>query len=98
MACGFLAKDDILTVATCYFENLLVVTLLFTLRTIHEGGKIELTWMMKVCSTIKGNYSTLYQPDYIDFEYYFSYKEDLRNVGFSKSCFELPYFKERLKI
>ena len=39
----FLAKDDILTVAPAIFEKFAGRELIFTLRTIGEGGKIELT-------------------------------------------------------
>ena len=64
----FLAKDDILTVAPAIFEKFAGRELIFTLRTIDEGGNIELT-DDEYISTIK-EISTIYQPDYIDFEYF----------------------------
>ena len=62
----FLAKDDILTVAPAIFEKFAGRELIFTLRTIGEGGKIELT-DDEYISIIK-EVSTIYQPDYIDFK------------------------------
>ena len=67
----FLAKDEVLTVAPAIFEKFSGRELIFTLRTIDEGGNIELT-DDEYISTIK-EISTIYQPDYIDFEY-FSHK------------------------
>ena len=65
--------------------------LIFTLRTIGEGGKIELT-DDEYISIIK-EVSTIYQPDYIDFEY-FSHKDrfeemlDFPNLVLSYHNFE----------
>ena len=39
----FLAKDEVLTVAPAIFEKFAGRELIFTLRTIDEGGNIELT-------------------------------------------------------
>ena len=87
----FLAKDDILTVAPAIFEKFAGRELIFTLRTIGEGGKIELT-DDEYISIIK-EVSTIYQPDYIDFEY-FSHKDrfeemlDFPNLVLSYHNFE----------
>ena len=87
----FLAKDDILTVAPAIFEKFAGRELIFTLRTIGEGGKIELTDDVYI-SIIK-EVSTIYQPDYIDFEY-FSHKDvfeemlDFPNLVLSYHNFE----------
>ena len=87
----FLAKDDILTVAPAIFAKFAGRELIFTLRTIGEGGKIELT-DDEYISIIK-EVSTIYQPDYIDFEY-FSHKDrfeemlDFPNLVLSYHNFE----------
>ena len=87
----FLAKDEVLTVAPAIFEKFAGRELIFTLRTIDEGGNIELT-DDEYISTIK-EISTIYQPDYIDFEY-FSHKNrfeemlDFPNLVLSYHNFE----------
>ncbi|GGE33630.1 type I 3-dehydroquinate dehydratase [Streptococcus himalayensis] len=68
----FLPKGEILRVAPAIFEKFAGRELIFTLRTQAEGGEIALSDEEYV-SIIK-EVSSLYQPDYIDFEY-FSHKE-----------------------
>ena len=64
----FLAKEAILQVAPAVFEKFPGRELLFTLRTRSEGGEIDLS-SEEYVQIIK--YVTqLYQPDYVDFEYY----------------------------
>ncbi|MBM7641734.1 type I 3-dehydroquinate dehydratase [Streptococcus loxodontisalivarius] len=67
----FLAKDDILTVAPAIFEKFAGLEIIFTIRTEREGGRLSLTDKEYV-ALIK-DVASLYQPDYIDFEY-FSYQ------------------------
>ena len=43
MACRFLDKDSILTVAPAIFEKFAGFEIVFTIRTTREGGKLELT-------------------------------------------------------
>ena len=68
----FLPKDAILQVAPAIFEKFAGRELVFTLRTRPEGGQIELS-SEEYVQMIK-EVAQLYQPDYIDFEY-FSYKD-----------------------
>lgn len=68
----FLPKDDILNVAPAIFEKFAGRELIFTLRTQAEGGKIQLSDDDYI-ALIK-EIAELYQPDYIDYEY-FSHKE-----------------------
>ena len=68
----FLAKEAILQVAPAVFEKFAGRELVFTLRTRSEGGQIELS-SEEYVQIIK-EVAQLYQPDYIDFEY-FSYKD-----------------------
>ena len=68
----FLPKEAILQVATAIFEKFAGRELVFTLRTRSEGGQIELS-SEEYVQIIK-EVAQLYQPDYIDFEY-FSYKD-----------------------
>ena len=68
----FLPKEAILQVAPAIFEKFAGRELVFTLRTRSEGGQIELSSDESV-QLIK-EVAQLYQPDYIDFEY-FSYKD-----------------------
>ena len=67
----FLPKEAILQVAPAIFEKFAGRELVFTLRTRAEGGQIELS-SEEYVQIIK-EVAQLYQPDYIDFEY-FSYK------------------------
>ena len=64
----FLAKEAILQVAPAVFEKFAGRELLFTLRTRSEGGEIDLS-SEEYVQIIK-DVTQLYQPDYVDFEYY----------------------------
>lgn len=64
----YLPKEDILAVAPAVFEKCVGKEVIFTLRTIAEGGQIALTDEEYV--TIIKEIAAIYQPDYIDFEYY----------------------------
>lgn len=64
----FLPKDDILTVAPAVFEKFVGREIIFTLRTRQEGGHIDLTGEEYV--TLIKEIAALYQPEFIDFEYY----------------------------
>lgn len=66
-----LSKDDILHVAPAIFEKFVGFEIIFTLRTNKEGGNIVLS-DDEYISIIK-DINALYQPEYIDFEY-FSYR------------------------
>lgn len=68
----YLPKEVILQVAPAIFEKFAGRELVFTLRTRSEGGQIELS-PEEYIHLIK-EVAQLYQPDYIDFEYY-SYKD-----------------------
>lgn len=68
----FLPKEAILQVAPAIFEKFAGRELVFTLRTRAEGGQIELS-SEEYVQMIK-EVAQLYQPDYIDFEY-FSYRD-----------------------
>ena len=68
----FLPKEAILQVAPAIFEKFAGRELLFTLRTRAEGGEIDLA-SAEYVQIIK-DVAQLYQPEYIDFEY-FSHKD-----------------------
>lgn len=68
----FLPKEAILQVAPAIFEKFAGRELLFTLRTRAEGGEIDLD-SAEYVQIIK-DVAQLYQPEYIDFEY-FSHKD-----------------------
>lgn len=68
----FLPKEAILQVAPAIFEKFAGRELLFTLRTRAEGGEIDLDSAEYV--RIIKDVAQLYQPEYIDFEY-FSHKD-----------------------
>lgn len=68
----YLPKEVILQVAPAVFEKFAGRELVFTLRTRSEGGEIDLS-SEEYIHLIK-EVAQLYQPDYIDFEYY-SYKD-----------------------
>lgn len=68
----YLPKEAILQVAPAIFEKFAGRELVFTLRTRSEGGEIDLS-SEEYIHLIK-KVVQLYQPDYIDFEYY-SYKD-----------------------
>ena len=73
----FLEKDEILKVAPAIFEKFAGRELLFTLRTKQEGGNIKLSDEEYV--TLIKDVAHLYQPDYVDFEY-FSHKEKFEEM------------------
>lgn len=73
----FLEKDEILKVAPAIFEKFAGRELLFTLRTKKEGGNIQLSDEEYV--TLIKDVAHLYQPDYVDFEY-FSHKEKFEEM------------------
>jgi len=68
----YLPKEGILQVSPAIFEKFAGRELVFTLRTRSEGGEIDLS-PEEYIHLIK-EVAQLYQPDYIDFEYY-SYKD-----------------------
>lgn len=68
----FLPKAAILQVAPAIFEKFAGRELLFTLRTRAEGGEIDMD-SAEYVQIIK-DVAQLYQPEYIDFEY-FSHKD-----------------------
>ncbi|MDY4762370.1 type I 3-dehydroquinate dehydratase [Streptococcus thoraltensis] len=70
----YLEKDDILRVAPAIFEKFSGYEILFTIRTVNEGGFAELS-PEDYISLLK-DVDALYHPDYIDFEY-FTYKSHL---------------------
>lgn len=87
----YLPKEDILTVAPAVFEKLVGREVVFTLRTRREGGHIDLSDEEYV-SLIK-EVAALYQPDFIDFEYYshkavFEEMMDFPNLVLSYHNFE----------
>lgn len=73
----FLPKEAIIEVAPAIFEKFPGREIIFTLRTEKEGGQISLT-DEEYIGLIK-EVSSLYRPDYIDFEY-FSYKGSLSEM------------------
>lgn len=64
----YLPKEEILRVAPAVFEKFVGREVIFTLRTVKEGGFIELSDQEYV-DLIK-EVQSLYQPYFIDFEYY----------------------------
>lgn len=64
----YLSKEDILKVAPAVFEKFVGREIVFTIRTRKEGGQIDLTdeEYVKLIKEV----AALYQPDYIDFEYF----------------------------
>ncbi|KGR73128.1 type I 3-dehydroquinate dehydratase [Streptococcus phocae subsp. salmonis] len=64
----FLPKEDIVSVAPAIFEKFAGREIIFTLRTTLEGGNISLSDREYV-DLIK-EVSAIYNPDYIDFEYF----------------------------
>lgn len=64
----YLPKEEILTVAPAIFEKFVGREVLFTLRTNREGGNIALEDGEYV-NLIK-EVNAIYQPDYIDYEYF----------------------------
>lgn len=70
----YLAKEDILKVAPAIFEKFSGFEILFTIRTVNEGGFMTLD--AEEYLAILKDIDALYHPDYIDFEY-FTYKSHL---------------------
>lgn len=68
----YLPMEEIVKVAPAIFEKFSGREVIFTLRTSQEGGKITLSDQDYI-SVIK-NINAIYNPDYIDFEY-FSHKD-----------------------
>ncbi|HFI0468003.1 TPA: type I 3-dehydroquinate dehydratase [Streptococcus suis] len=64
----YLPKEEILTVAPAIFEKCNGKEVIFTVRTTREGGHLDLEDQEYV-DLIK-EVAAIYQPDYIDFEYY----------------------------
>ena len=88
----FLPKEAILQVAPAIFEKFAGRELVFTLRTRSEGGQIELS-SEEYVQMIK-EVAQLYQPDYIDFEY-FSYKDVFdQMLGFPNLVLSYHNFQE----
>lgn len=87
-----LPKEDILQVAPAIFEKFSGREIIFTLRTHKEGGNIELT-PMEYIEIIK-DIQAIYQPEYIDFEY-FSYREVFDHLlNFSNLILSYHNFEE----
>lgn len=87
----YLPKEDILTVAPAVFEKCVGKEVIFTLRTTAEGGRISLTDEEYVA--IIKEIAAIYQPDYIDFEYYshqavFEHMLDFPNLVLSYHNFQ----------
>ncbi|AKZ50124.1 TPA: type I 3-dehydroquinate dehydratase [Streptococcus pyogenes] len=64
----FLPKDEIVSVAPAIFEKFAGKEIIFTLRTVQEGGNITLS-SQEYVDIIK-EINAIYNPDYIDFEYF----------------------------
>lgn len=73
----YLSKDDVLKVAPAIFEKFSGHEILFTMRTVNEGGYAELD--AKDYIALLKDVDALYHPDYIDFEY-FTYKPHFDQV------------------
>ncbi|MGT2910727.1 type I 3-dehydroquinate dehydratase [Streptococcus cameli] len=63
-----LPKEEILTLAPAVFEKFVGREVIFTIRTTKEGGYLDLSDQEYV--SILKEVAALYQPDYLDFEYY----------------------------
>lgn len=88
----FLPKEVILQVAPAIFEKFAGRELVFTLRTRAEGGAIDLS-PEEYVQLIK-EVTKLYQPDYVDFEY-FSYKDVFEEMlDFSNLILSYHNFQE----
>ncbi|VQE13631.1 3-dehydroquinate dehydratase, (3-dehydroquinase) (type I DHQase) [Streptococcus pneumoniae] len=88
----YLPKEAILQVAPAIFEKFAGRELVFTLRTRSEGGEIDLS-PEEYIHLIK-EVAQLYQPDYIDFEYY-SYKDVFEEMlGFPNLVLSYHNFQE----
>lgn len=88
----FLKKEDIMNVAPAIFEKLSGQEIIFTIRTTKEGGNLDLSDDEYV-NLIK-DVSSLYKPDYIDFEY-FSHTEVFQQMlDFPNLVLSYHNFKE----
>lgn len=68
----YLSKDEIMTLAPAVFEKLAGREILFNIKTVENGGHIQLDGPTYV--QIIKDIDTFYHPDYIEFEY-FTFKE-----------------------
>ena len=88
----FLPKEAILQVAPAIFEKFAGRELLFTLRTRAEGGEIDLSSEDYV--QIIKDVAQLYQPEYLDFEY-FAHKDVFEQMlDFSNLVLSYHNFQE----
>lgn len=62
------SKEQIVALAPAVFEKLVGREVIFTLRTAKEGGRMDVTDADYLA--LMKEIGNLYQPDYIDFEYY----------------------------
>lgn len=70
-------KEDIFSLAPAIFEKFAGREIVFTLRTTRQGGNMELEGSEYVA--ILREIQTLYQPEYIDFEFY-AYRDEFDKV------------------
>lgn len=70
-------KEDIFSLAPAIFEKFAGREIVFTLRTTRQGGRMELEGSEYVA--ILREIQTLYQPEYIDFEFY-AYRDEFDKV------------------
>lgn len=87
----YLPKQDILQVAPAIFEKCNGKEVIFTVRTTREGGHLDLADQEYV--DLLKEVAAIYQPDYIDFEYYsyptvFEQMLDFPNLVLSYHNFE----------
>ncbi|MER0123012.1 type I 3-dehydroquinate dehydratase [Streptococcus sp. ZJ93] len=88
----YLPKDEILRVAPAVFEKFVGREVIFTLRTSREGGHIELSDAEYI--HLLKEIANLFQPEYIDFEYY-SHKEVFEEMlAFPNLVLSYHNFKE----
>lgn len=87
----YLAPEDILSLAPAVFERFAGRDIVFTLRTVAEGGQLAISDEDYVA--LIRHVNDLYQPAYLDFEYYshqavFDQVTDLPNLVLSYHNFE----------
>ena len=82
----FLDKDSILTVAPAIFEKFAGFEIIFTIRTMREGGRLELTDAEYV-ALIK-DVAAIYSPDYITRKAVFDQMLEFSNLVLSYHNFE----------
>lgn len=87
----YLPQEEILQVAPAIFEKFAGREIIFTIRTKAEGGQLALSDEDYVA--IIRDINALYQPDYIDFEYYshqavFEQVTDMSNLVLSHHNFD----------